>query len=460
MENKLTLGTLFFCLGIILGHYIPISVEAVFFSLVICFICCLVSFKLEKFTNLFLLCLIVLLGAFHYKNSTYLPKIHISNFLYYKDETKYVISGYIKSEPRYKDNGLEFIFSVSELEFDYKKQNCSGDILVKVMQANGLLYGEELVLVGHIQLPTKFYPENISGIMRINNPQCVIRRNRNKGFFIKRFAFLLKARAERLIYGRLSPPAAAVLDAMVLGEKNNIPKFIYASMIKSGTVHILVVSGFNVGVVIFIIMLLLKLLHLSRTLRYLLTIICLIIYCFVTGASAPVLRATIMGGFLLVGFLIKREAQVYNSISLAALVILFINPKELFSISFQLSFVSVLAIVILYPAIKVLIHLDSINLNFIKLVIEGCCVSLSAWLGTFGLILYYFKIFSPVTVLANIAIVPLATLITLSGFSFLLSCLIFPPLTVYFAHSIELLVLILLKVNNFFIQLPFAYLYL
>jgi competence protein ComEC len=89
--------------------------------------------------------------------------------------------------------------------------------------------------------------------------------------------------------------------------------------------------------------------------------------------------------------------------------------------------------------------------------LEGSLVSFSAWLGTMGFIAFYFKIFSPVTVLANIFIVPLAALITLSGISMIIMGLISPSLAHIFAFSTELEVFALLKINAFLVSLPFAY---
>lgn len=84
-------------------------------------------------------------------------------------------------------------------------------------------------------------------------------------------------------------------------------------------------------------------------------------------------------------------------------------------------------------------------------------VSFSAWLGTMGLVAYYFKIFSPVTVLANIFIVPLASLITLCGFSLVIMDLILPVASIYFAYGSELIVALLLNINSLLIKLPGAH---
>jgi competence protein ComEC len=179
-----------------------------------------------------------------------------------------------------------------------------------------------------------------------------------------------------------------------------------------------------------------------------------------TGASTPVMRATAMAIFFMLGFLMEREPDIYNSLSMAGLFILAFNPRQLFDIGFQLSFASVISIVYLYPKIKSLIKTEFLKIKCLKFVFDGLLVSFSAWLGTMGFIAYYFKIFSPVTVLANIFIVPLATLITLCGFSLVLMSLIFPPLSTYFASTSELLVLLLVKINAFLVNLPAAYFYL
>ena len=245
-----------------------------------------------------------------------------------------------------------------------------------------------------------------------------------------------------------------------MGERRNPPVLINNSMIKSGTVHVLVVSGFNVGIVAFIIELFLKLLRFSRKIRFCLSIPCLVIYCIMTGASPPVLRATVMAIAFLLSYHIKREPDIYYSLCIAAILILSINPMQLFEIGFQLSFVSVISIVYLYPKIKSISRLEDVKFGLLRFLSNGLLVSLSAWLGTMGFIAYYFKIFSPVTVLANIFIVPLATLISLSGIVLVFSGLIVPGLAPVFACSCEAVIAILLKINATLINLPFAYFYL
>jgi competence protein ComEC len=286
----------------------------------------------------------------------------------------------------------------------------------------------------------------------------IVNLNKNKGLILKRLAFWLKRKTQEIIYKHVSSLTAAILDAMILGERKNIPWFVDDAMMKSGTVHIIVVSGFNVSIITFILLLFLKIVRVPPQARFFIAITCLILYCLATGASTPVVRATVMAVFFLAGYLLKREPDIYNSLSIAAIAILAVNPRQLSDIGFQLSFISVLSIVYLYPKLKLLLRTEALRMRLFKFIAEGYLVSFSAWLGTMGPIAYYFKIFSPVAVLANIFIVPLATLITLSGISLIAVSLICPGLAPFFAFTTELEVFALLKVNAFLVNLPFAYL--
>jgi competence protein ComEC len=454
---SLSIITVCFCFGVILGEMLNPSFTLVYILTIALFISFLFF---RKAAGTILLCVVLFLGMLVLGNSKVIPKNHISNFIY-KSSDFYIVKGFIKNEPQEKENGVSFVLQIEEAQFDKQRYLSSGELLVIAKENQKLSYGDELILSGEINFPRKWFNrQNIDGVVYIKTPAQLIKLNKNKGLFIKKLSLRLKKKMQGEIYRNTSSVAAGVISAMVLGDKSGIPRVVYDSMVKSGTVHILVVSGFNVGIVAFLIILILKVLRIKRLVRYLIAIICLIIYCFITGASTPVVRATVMGVFILVALLIKREADIYNSLSLAAIFILIMNPRELFSISFQLSFVSVLAIITIYPKLKSLLRLESVNIRFLRVILEGFAVSLSAWLGTFGFILYYFKIFSPITVIANIFIVPLATLITLSGFSLIAFSTVFPVASALIAYAVEFFVILLLRINSLLINIPFAYLYL
>jgi competence protein ComEC len=374
----------------------------------------------------------------------------------------------VDSQPTSINNKTTFTLQAQEIQSGRFKSPCCGKLIVYCKGKTNFAYGDIVILKGDLSRPYSFgnkryraYLANqgIFALLRVRCGEEIITVARNKGLAIKRFSLQLKDKIESSIFSHVPFLAASILDAMLLGEKRNIPPLVYRSMMKSGTVHILVVSGFNTGIVAFIVLLVLKLLRLPRKIRFVLAIGGLVIYCFATGASTPVVRATVMTSILLASYLVKQDADIYNSLSIAALSILLANPRQIFDIGFQLSFASVFSIAYLYPKLQRFFQIETLKIKPLKVLLEGGLVSFSAWLGTVGFIAYHFRMFSAVTVLANILIVPLATLITLCGFSLILVSLILPCLTPYFSASSELAVKLLLQVNTFLISLPGAYLY-
>ncbi|MBN2831616.1 MAG: ComEC/Rec2 family competence protein [Candidatus Omnitrophica bacterium] len=460
MKNILSFLTVCFALGIIYVYYFRISFWPCYILAVALISACLLLINKKLIFDILFLILAFLLGALCLKNAYTANKSGISGYAYYKNDTIYTIKGFINSRPVFYDGSNSFIFRAEELGFDGNRYKTCGDILVYSNVQDKLFYGEELVLLGKLKKPHRLFKGRVPVIMRIRNSSALVRINKNKGNLIRKLAFSLKDRMEMVFKECLSSLSAIINNAMILGEKKRIPAVVYDSMVKSGTVHIMVVSGFHVGVVAFISGVSLKILRIPRKIRYGGIILCLIIYCLVTGVSTPVLRATVMGIFIATGYFMQRDSDITNSFFLAALFILIINPKDLFSISFQLSFASVVSIIYLYPFLKALFRIERIKIKFFKGIIEGGLVSFSAWLGTAGFIAYYFKIFSPVSVLANIFIIPVASLIILSGLSLVIISFILPPLTAAFAAFNEMSVFMLLKFNSFFINLPFAYIYL
>ena len=212
--------------------------------------------------------------------------------------------------------------------------------------------------------------------------------------------------------------------------------------------------------------------RIKRKVRYMIMIPILIIHMLAVGASSSVVRATLMALIVLIAYLMDREPHMINSLSLAALFILGYNPLQIFDIGFQLSFVSVLGIVILSPRIINLFkigsaHLGKINgkvkqkLNILLRAIRNSfSVSLAAWLATFGFVAYYFRIISPVTILANLIIVPLASLAIILGWTLSLSALACPLLSPSIAATTNFVLVFLFKVAYCLSHLPFAYFYL
>jgi competence protein ComEC len=438
---------------------------------------CLFAFCIpgqSRHKDTLILLLVFCFGIASYANSRVLPGSHIRWLGYQAKDMICQVKGYIIDQPVCQDGKTNFILASNEVCFDRLKRNCCGKVIVNINGETGLNCGDILLLSGRLAYP--FFGPGFSGgkrgyanylrdqgiylIMKVNSPAQVMILGQNKASLLKRFSFGLKQRIERVIYKRLSPVAAGIIDAMVLGEKKGVPVLIYRSMMKSGTVHILVVSGSNVGIVIFLIFVCLRIVRIKRSIRFYLAAPLILVYCLMTGASDPVVRATIMALALGFAYYLRREADIYNACAIAALFILAADPQELFDIGFQLSFASVIAIVYLYPLLKKWLRLERLKIRAAVYLIDSCLVSFSAWICTAGFIAYYFGMISPVTVLANLAIVPLAGLITFLGFSLVAANPLSGWLCASFVPAAELAVNLLIHINSLLIGLPKAYFYL
>jgi competence protein ComEC len=410
------------------------------------------------------------------RNSQILPNCHIAKIIPYKSDSVCLI-GVIDNDPIYQDRRASFVLKAEKLGINEIWYKTCGEVLVKVFSTeaisalggskNKFSYGDRLFLRGKLYRPFSFSKgfnyrdylrhQGIYCILSVRKYSIVRELGKNAGNPLKSFPFRIKHRLREIIVKNLTPFSAGILNALILGDRHDLPRYMLDILMKLGTIHIIAISGFNVGIVAFIILLILKIIKIPRKPRYILTIFLLIVYCILTGANAPVVRATIMTVIFLYAYFFEREVNIYNSLSAATLIILAVNPWQLFEISFQLSFLSVISIVWLSPKIKSIFPEKLDKIPWIRFPILTFSVSSAAWIGLLPLIAYYFRTLTPITVLANMIIVPYSALITASGFSFALIGILVPSLTSIFAATNELLILILFKIHAFLVTIPGAY---
>ena len=215
---------------------------------------------------------------------------------------------------------------------------------------------------------------------------------------------------------------AAVLKALVMGDQSGIAPDIRQAFTRTGTSHILAISGLHITIVASIAFALFRWLlsWIPIVLRYawtrkgaaVLTLMPITLYALIAGFSPSTQRALIMVAVFLLAFLVERETDLMNTLALAALGILAVQPASLFSISFQLSFAAVLSIVYGLDRMQAARSEASPDLEGRAtkirrglLVFFG--VSLAATWGTLSLGMYYFNTVSVIGLLANCVAVPL-----------------------------------------------------
>ncbi|MDP9159268.1 MAG: ComEC/Rec2 family competence protein [Acidobacteriota bacterium] len=163
--------------------------------------------------------------------------------------------------------------------------------------------------------------------------------------FTGRLAELWRTRMHRKIIERVhtlwNPSDASLMDAMVIGEDSLLHRAMRMNFQKSGTYHVLVVSGMNVSILAFVTFWFLKRLRVGDIIASAITVTFMVAYALLTDLGSPVWRATLMLAIYLGARLLYREKSMVNAIGAAALGIMSFDPRTLFGASFQLTFLSV-----------------------------------------------------------------------------------------------------------------------
>lgn len=158
-----------------------------------------------------------------------------------------------------------------------------------------------------------------------------------------------RARAHRSVIGKIHalwrPAEADLMDAMMIGDESFVSHESRTDFQRTGTYHLLVVSGMNVGILAFVTFWVLRrMVHMNEVMASLLTIAVTAAYAFLTYVGPPVWRATLMCALFLGARLLYRQRSMLNAIGIAALGVLLADPHALFGASFQMTFLCVLVI--------------------------------------------------------------------------------------------------------------------
>ncbi len=274
----------------------------------------------------------------------------------------------------------------------------------------------------------------------------------------------LVGRVQKALYGALDrhheKEHSSFIKGVVLGHREDISFEMKQSFMDTGTIHILAVSGSNVAVVALAFYSVLGLFRFPKTATTLAVIAALLGYMIITGLSPSVIRATIMAVVVLVGMALERKTDVYNSLAVAAGMLLLWDSNYLFDVGFQLSFAAVLSIVYFYPLFAAFIKRIPDWLEEIKgidSVLKLFAVSLAAQIGTLPFTAYYFGRVSVVSILANLIVVPLSGLNTLLGIATMSFSFVSDFVASSYAALNTVFVSFLLGFVKVASQVPFAY---
>jgi len=376
---------------------------------------------------------------------------------------KHLIEGWVISNPVVSRKFTKFLFKVKKVN----NSPVGGIINIFIKPDMVLKRRDYLIFSGKIKFPRgpanfgefnykKYYRRRkINGTIFINKPEQIIKVIYAKNNFLEKFIFLIKKDIIVYLKKHYYPVQNHFLSAVLIGMKARIPATIKEIFRKSGTIHLLAISGLHVGLFTLMLLILFINLRIPRKVSFILILFFIILYNLIIGYRAPILRATIMFMALIICYFFDRDKNYLNSLALAALIILLIDPLAINSISFQMSFLATAGIIIYSPVIYDLFkrYIKWENKIF-KFFISIFIASLSAQVFIFPVLLYTFQKFSYIALITNLLAIPLTGIIL---FITLLSYFFFhliPIVASLLSNISNLLIAIMVYILNFVSKVP------
>lgn len=251
-----------------------------------------------------------------------------------------------------------------------------------------------------------------------------------EGVGIARLFARARGRIEMSMNGRLRAPELAVVEALALGKRDGVTSKMRETLAFAGVSHLLAISGLHVGLVAVMLYFVSRLIFglfpglfvrvpLQR-IAAAITIPAMWCYVMLTGSAMSAVRAGLMLSVFLVGVLAGRRQDLLTTLAIAVVMILFLMPLSVLDVSFQLSVISVLGIILISPrlirafgGVPEFSPVRKARAWFLAML----SVSIAATLSALPLVAYYFKIVTPLGIFTNLIAVPMAAILLVPSIS-------------------------------------------
>ncbi|MEJ2568419.1 MAG: ComEC/Rec2 family competence protein, partial [candidate division WOR-3 bacterium] len=231
--------------------------------------------------------------------------------------------------------------------------------------------------------------------------------------------FSLRNSLDKKILEQCPDDVGKISSAITLGLRKTLPPYMYKRFQSCGAAHLLAVSGLHTGIISVVIFLFMRTLQLKRKPALLISGIFVLIYAVFTGIRLPVLRASVMLFFFVIGETRERNIDPVNTLCSAGIFITLLMPRSVLSVSFQLSFLAVLSILVMFNMLKE--YFGKIPDRWYKhWIIIPFFITLSAQLGTLPLVAYHFGYIPLLGLFANLILIPLTGALISGCFFFFL----------------------------------------
>jgi competence protein ComEC len=396
--------------------------------------------------------------------------------------------GCVITEPKIAPSGFAtFLLKLNSVEFEGRKQ--SSYAVWQVRWKGSPEFGDELKLFGNAEPiapprnPGEFdmraylARRDVRQLLFVRYPEDGTLLRQGGGDSILRAAQRSRTWMQNALCRGLenAPEVQTFLSGIVLGLRHQAPEDIEEPFQQTGTLHLFAVAGLHVGIVATLLWMLGTLARLSRKTAAAVIIPLLFFYAAVTGLHVSSVRAATMASILVGGLLFERKVFLANSLAAAAFFILCWNTNELFSTGFQLSFAVVGAIVLFAdPFFRFLQRRGAADPFLPQSLVRGprrwmhvgyewlcggASVSLAAWIGSLPLILWYFHLVTPISLLANLVVVPIAFFVLALALLSVLATPLLPWVAVVFNNANWALATLVIGIVQLFARVPGGHFY-
>jgi competence protein ComEC len=340
--------------GIFLGSKIGLPLFAIAFGLIPF---ALIPFLRSKRNILIVagLCLFTLLGGgLHFPSN--LPPADEHSLRSYNDLGIVEIQGMVAEEPDVRDRYCLLTFSVSEINVNGEKEEVSGTALIRVPRYPTYYYGDVLKVTGVLETPLQFedfdYKSYLArqGIYSIIYYPGVEVLELGQGSKPLQGIYSLRERLSASLTRALPEPQGSLAQAILLGLRGNIPDFLYEAFSRTGAAHLLAISGLHISIIIAMFLSFgILVFGRQRSIYIWLTLAITWLYALLAGMHPPIIRAAIMGSLFLIAEYLGRQRSAIIALAFAAAVMVGVQPNLLWTVSFQLSFMAMAGLILLYP---------------------------------------------------------------------------------------------------------------
>lgn len=372
---------------------------------------------------------------------------------------KAVFECLIIDEPVQRGGGMQYTAETHYVQYQGKSYNFRERIFIRTTGGHTFGFGDTIRVEGQcdtldgIRNPGDFdyglYYRS-KGIRRVLTAYDTMLLKQDSAGSLRTMLYLSREKVEDMIYSALPQEEASILVWIITGDKSEIDEETKAAYTKTGLSHILSVSGLHVGFLMLLVSQLLMPFKLEKGIKSAVSLLIVVYYVLLIGAPLPAVRALIMLCVLMAGTAAGRSYDLLASVSFAAVAILLFKPMSIHDPGFMISFAAMYSIALLYPTIYSLLRRAPGAIR------GSAALSFSVWLGLAPVLTYYFNYISVISLVLNIAAIPLSFLITIAGFCGILAGIISKAAAMYIFSVDYYLVSLLTFITKKASELPLA----